>query len=62
MEERERILNEARKNVLGDNGRPTTLQPAIEEVFPLRHPDWDFGTTEGKERLRIYCQTLMAGL
>jgi hypothetical protein len=33
-EERERILNEARKNVLGDNGRPTTLQPAIDEAFP----------------------------
>ncbi|XP_073924622.1 protein-L-isoaspartate O-methyltransferase domain-containing protein 1 isoform X1 [Castor canadensis] len=61
-EERERILNEARKNVLGDNGRPTTLQPAIDEAFPLRRPDWDFGTAEGRERLRIYRQTLMAGL
>jgi hypothetical protein len=61
-EERERILNEERKNVLGDNGRPTTLQPAIDEAFPLRRPDWDFGTAEGRERLRIYRQTLMAGL
>ncbi|XP_073929073.1 uncharacterized protein [Castor canadensis] len=61
-EERECILNEARKNVLGDNGRPTTLQPAIDEAFPLRRPDWDFGTAEGRERLRIYRQTLMAGL
>ncbi|XP_029416993.1 lymphokine-activated killer T-cell-originated protein kinase isoform X2 [Nannospalax galili] len=46
MEERERILSEARKNVLGENGRPTTLQPAIEEAFPLTCPNWDFGTTE----------------
>jgi hypothetical protein len=45
-EERERILHEARKNVLGDNGRPTTLQPAIDEAFPLRRPDWDFGTAK----------------
>jgi hypothetical protein len=61
-EERERILHKARKNVLGDNGRPTTLQPAIDKAFPLRHPDWDFGTAEGRECLRIYHQTLMAGL
>jgi hypothetical protein len=58
----EHILHEARKNVLGNNGRPTTLQPAIDEAFPLHCPDWDFGTTEGRERLQIYCQTLMAGL
>jgi hypothetical protein len=47
---------------LGDNGRPTTLQLAIDEAFPLRRPNWDFGTAEGRERLRIYRQTLMAGL
>jgi hypothetical protein len=50
-EEWERILHKARKNILGDNGRPTTLQLAIDEAFPLRHPDWDFGTAEGRERL-----------
>ena len=61
-EERERILNEARKNVLGDNGRPTTLQPIIDETFPLSRPDWDFGTVEGRERLRVYRRTLLAGL
>ena len=61
-EERERILNEARKNVLGENGRPTTLQPIIDEAFPLMRPDWDFGTAEGRERLRVYRQTLMTGL
>jgi hypothetical protein len=62
MEERECILHKARKNVLGDNGRPTTLQLAIDKAFPLRCPDWDFGTAKGRERLRIYRQTLMAGL
>jgi hypothetical protein len=60
-EERERILHEARKNVLRDNGRYTTLQLAIDKAFPLRHPDWDFGTAEGREHLRIYRHTLMAG-
>ncbi|KAF6390307.1 hypothetical protein mRhiFer1_007881 [Rhinolophus ferrumequinum] len=61
-EERERILTEARKNVPGDNGRPTTLPNLIDERFPLNRPDWDFGNAEGRERLRVYRQTLMAGL
>uniref|UniRef100_A0A8C6CK95 Gag protein n=1 Tax=Moschus moschiferus TaxID=68415 RepID=A0A8C6CK95_MOSMO len=61
-EEQERILTEARKNVPGDNGRPTTLPNLIDESFPLNRPDWDFGNTEGRERLRVYRQTLMAGL
>lgn len=61
-EERERILTEARKNVPGDNGRPTTLPNLIDERFPLNRLDWDFGNAEGRERLRVYCQTLMAGL
>ncbi|KAF6357075.1 hypothetical protein mRhiFer1_010001 [Rhinolophus ferrumequinum] len=60
-EERERILTEARKNVPGDNGRPTTLPNLIDERFPLNRPDWDFGNAEGRERLRVYRQTLMAG-
>ena len=25
-------------------------------------PNWDFEPVEGRERLRVYCQTLMAGL
>uniref|UniRef100_A0A8B7TWA2 Uncharacterized protein LOC109678506 n=1 Tax=Castor canadensis TaxID=51338 RepID=A0A8B7TWA2_CASCN len=61
-EEQERILTEARKNVPGDNGRPTTLPNLIDDRFPLNRPDWDYGDAEGKERLRVYCQTLMAGL
>ncbi|KAF6384981.1 hypothetical protein mRhiFer1_008834 [Rhinolophus ferrumequinum] len=61
-EERERILTEARKNVPGDNGRPTTLPNLINERFPLNRPDWDFGDAEGRECLRVYRQTLTAGL
>jgi hypothetical protein len=60
--ELERILTEARKNVPGDNGRPTTLPNLIDDCFPLNRPDWDYGTAEGRECLQVYHQTLMAGL
>jgi DNA-binding transcriptional MerR regulator len=56
------ILTEARKNVPSDNGRPTTLPNLIDDRFPLNRPDWDYGTAEGREHLRVYRQTLMAGL
>ncbi|XP_046316988.1 mirror-image polydactyly gene 1 protein isoform X3 [Marmota monax] len=37
-EERERILLEARKNILGPDGRPTQLPNIIEAGFPLNNP------------------------
>lgn len=61
-EERERILLEARKNVPGTDGRPTQLPNIIETAFPVSRPDWDFNTAEGRERLTVYRQTLVAGL
>uniref|UniRef100_A0ABI7Z9C2 Core shell protein Gag P30 domain-containing protein n=1 Tax=Felis catus TaxID=9685 RepID=A0ABI7Z9C2_FELCA len=45
-EERERILNEARKLVPGADGNPTTNQAQIEASFPLTRPQWDFNTAE----------------
>ena len=61
-EEHERILLEARKNVPGVDGRPTVQPNLIEEGFPLVRPHWDFERAEGRERLRMYRQILMAGL
>ena len=61
-EEHERILSEARRNVPGVDGRPTTQPNLIDEGFPLTRPCWDFEHAEGRERLRVYRQTLMAGL
>ncbi|XP_054546762.1 uncharacterized protein LOC129145082 isoform X1 [Talpa occidentalis] len=61
-EERDRILTAARKLVPGEDGTPTTNAARIDLVFPLTRPDWDFNQAEGKERLRVYRQTLMAGL
>ena len=58
--ERERILAEARK--LGVDGRPTTQPHLVDEGFPLLQSNWDFERVEGRERLRVYRQTLMAGL
>lgn len=60
-EERERIQVEARKLVPGDDGRPT-VNPDINASFPLTGPNWDYNTAEGRGRLLIYRQTLMAGL
>ncbi|XP_076979331.1 uncharacterized protein LOC143652069 isoform X1 [Tamandua tetradactyla] len=61
-EERDRILLEARKQVPGQDGRPTQLQHIIDDRFPLRRPNWDPNTSEGREHLSIYRQTLVAGL
>ena len=61
-EERERILSEARKNVPEADRRPTQLPNIIETAFPLSRPDWAFKTAEGRERLTVYRQTLVAGL
>ena len=46
----------------GVDGRPTIQPNLIEEGFPLVRPNWDFERAEGRERLRVYRQTLMAGL
>ena len=37
-EEQERILLEARKNILGADGQPTQLQNEIDMGFPLTRP------------------------
>ena len=61
-EEKEKILLEARKNVLGANGRPAQLPNEIDSGFPLTHPDWDPNRPEGREWLTAFCQALVAGL
>uniref|UniRef100_A0A5F9DJT5 Uncharacterized protein n=1 Tax=Oryctolagus cuniculus TaxID=9986 RepID=A0A5F9DJT5_RABIT len=61
-EEKQRVILEARKNVLGADGRPTQLPNEIEDVFPLTPPEWDYNTVACRERLRVYRQTLLVGL
>ena len=61
-EEREQILAEARNRVPGADRRPTAQPHLVDEGFPLLWPNWDFELVEGRERLRVYRQTLMAGL
>ena len=39
------------------------MQPhLVEEGFPSMRPNWDFEHPDSRERLRVYRQTLMAGL
>ncbi|MDW1887488.1 hypothetical protein, partial [Vibrio sp. Vb2131] len=59
---KQRVFLEARKHVLGDDGRPTQLPEEIDAAFPLKRPNWDFNTAEGKGHLRLYRQLLLAGL
>ncbi|XP_058436982.1 uncharacterized protein LOC131424380 [Marmota monax] len=61
-EEKQKVLLEARKNVPGDDGRPTQLPNLINEAFPLTRPNWDHATEAGRDHLRLYRQLLIAGL
>ena len=61
-EEQERILAEAWKQVPGVDGRPTAQPHLMDKGFPLLRHNWDFEREEGRERLRVDRQTLMAGL
>lgn len=61
-EEKQRVILEARKNVLGADARLAQLPNKIEDVFPLTRPEWDYNTVAGRERLRLYRQTLLARL
>ncbi|CAD7690163.1 unnamed protein product [Nyctereutes procyonoides] len=60
--ERERIQVEAQKSVLGEDRQPTQNPDLINAAFPLSCPIWDHNSAEGKERLWVHHQTLMAGL
>ena len=55
-------MAEAWKQVPGTDGRPTAQPHLVDEGFPLLWPNWDFELAEGRERLRVYSQTLIAGL
>lgn len=59
-EEKKHIILEAQKNE-GNNGIPAQNPVDIDNGFPLR-PVWDYNTGESRDHLRVYVQTLMAGL
>ncbi|XP_036037746.1 uncharacterized protein LOC118580016 [Onychomys torridus] len=62
VEEKQRVFLEARKQVPGDDRRPTQLPNVIDAAFPLTRLNWDFMTPEGREHLRLFHQLLLAGL
>nr|XP_045017193.1 uncharacterized protein LOC123464414 [Jaculus jaculus] len=61
-EEKQRVFLEARKNVPGDDGRPTQILDEINDTFPLTRPEWDHTSADGRGHLRLYRQLLIAGL
>jgi hypothetical protein len=54
-------MQEARKNAPSDTGAQLTDQAVIDSGLPLTKPDWDFNMTKGKEPLKVYRQTPLAG-
>ncbi|CAD7683223.1 unnamed protein product [Nyctereutes procyonoides] len=59
----ERTNSGGSPEVCPGRGQTATQNPdLINAAFPLSHPTWDYNSAEGKERLRVYRQTLMAGL
>ena len=60
--EKERIMQEARKNAPSDMGAPSIDQAVVDSGFTLTRPDWDFNTAEGKGHLKVYHLSLLAGL
>lgn len=61
-EEKERIIQEARKNVRDAEGRPVQTPAEMEEGVPLIRPQWGYNTAQGRERLSNYRRALVAGL
>lgn len=49
IEERERILLEAQRNVPGEDGWPSQLPNVIDTGIPFTRLRWDFDTAEGRE-------------
>lgn len=43
-------------------GEPTADSALIDAVFPSVQSGWDHNSVEGKERLKVYSQTLLAAL
>jgi hypothetical protein len=44
------------------NGAPLIDQAVINNRFPLIRLDWDYNMAEGKGHLKVYHQSLLAGL
>ncbi|XP_069849745.1 uncharacterized protein [Dipodomys merriami] len=60
-EERQRVFLEARKNVPGEDGRPTQLPNEIDEVFPLTRPNWDFNIAADVQEMEEVIKTCQEG-
>uniref|UniRef100_A0A8D2KRZ6 Gag protein n=2 Tax=Varanus komodoensis TaxID=61221 RepID=A0A8D2KRZ6_VARKO len=61
-EERDRIHLEARKQIFGAGGQPTTDPVILETSLPAQQPNWDPNTVAGEGALTRYRQLLLQGL
>lgn len=43
-------------------GEPTADSALIDAGFSTVRPEWDHNSAEGKQRLKVYNQTLLVGL
>ncbi|XP_045690246.1 uncharacterized protein LOC123815742 [Phyllostomus hastatus] len=61
-EERDRIIREAAKSVLGEERETRAGRREIEDILPSQPPAWDPNTTGGRDALLQYCWALLRGL
>ena len=59
---RERILQDAQKNVWDVAAQPAQTPAKINVGFPLTRPQWDYNKARGRERLSNYQWALVVGL
>ena len=61
-EERDRILKEAAKAVMGEERDTAAGRMEVEEILPSQPPNWDPNSAGGREALLQYRRALLRGL
>ena len=61
-EERDRIIREAEKAVMGEEGETAAGRREIEDILPSQPPNWDPNSNGGREALLQYRRALLRGL
>ena len=61
-EERDRIIREAGKAVMGEEGETAAGRREIEDILPSQPPNWDPNSNGGREALLQYRRALLRGL
>ncbi|KAM5321919.1 uncharacterized protein AAES06_015287 [Glossophaga mutica] len=61
-EERDRIMREAVKAVMGEEGETAVGRREVQDILPEQPPNWDPNTSGGRDALLQYRRALLRGL